>query len=608
MPYANGPIHLGHIAGAHLPADIHARWLGMMIGRQNVLFVCGSDDHGSTSELAALKEGKPVREKIAEIHRGQTECFERYQIGLDVYTGTSRPEVYPMHAELCQEFLRRAHAHGLLEKRTSQQWYDPEAKRFLPDRFVRGRCPNPKCDNTEAYSDECDVCGNQHAPTELLSPRSMISSATPEMRATTHWFLDMWAVSDVLLGWVGSKKKDWRPVVFADPYDTLQPSLRFARSHEAAYGEIAGALPAHKKKFGAGGKLVLQFSGRADLDRARAALASSDIPSEVADEWGHRSITRDIAWGIPVPPIDPDLEGKTLYVWPESLIAPVSFTKLALQKRGEAAERYADYWCDPSARVYQFIGQDNVFFYVLMQGAMWLSMQADPHRMPRPGELSMTDVLGVFHLQVEGEKMSKSRGNFYTAVQLLDEKGYTVDQLRYYLALLGLTEKPSDFDFGKLDERNKFLSGPMNAAFERPISAVHSKFGGRVPAGKLVDKIEADTVKMVQRYVKAMERANYASMLYELENYARKINSLFTQYKPHDDRHPLEQRSDALYSSFYVLKNLMIMLYPFVPGTMERVRESLRLPASVFRLDELGSPIPPDHEIGPKQPYFPTVE
>jgi methionyl-tRNA synthetase len=236
---------------------------------------------------------------------------------------------------------------------------------------------------------------------------------------------------------------------------------------------------------------------------------------------------------------------------------------------------------------------------------MWLGSQTDPHRMPVKGELQLSDIFGCFHLQVGGEKMSKSAGNFYTGDQLLEEKGYEPDQVRYYLALLGLADKPSDFDFQKFDERNRFLAGPMNAAFEKPISATHAKFGGRVPEGELLAKPVSDTVRMVQRYLFAMDKADYPSLLFDLENYARIINSLFTQYKPHDDRHPEPARRDALFTCFYVLKNLMIMLYPFVPNTMDRLRDSLRLPPSVFSIDELGKPIAAGHEIGAKQPYFP---
>lgn len=608
MPYANGPLHLGHLAGAHVPADIYARWLGMLIGRDNVLFVCGTDDHGSTSEVAALAAGRPIRAFIDDVHATQQRSLERYRIGVDVYSGTSRPDCFPTHVRNAHWFLRRLRARGLLSRRTSQQWFDPKLGRFLPDRLVRGRCPNPKCDNDDAFSDECNRCGKQYAPTELLSPRSTLSDAVPVMRDTLHLWLDMGAVSETLRVWVEGKKKTWRPTLTSDMLGYLHPSLRFDGEHEATYKTIKSALPPHKSKYALGKKVVLQFGNRADLDRARGILDENGIAAELADDWAHRAITRDVGWGIPLPPeLDGELAGKTLYVWPDSLIAPISFCQVALAARGDDPARVDEFWRDPDARICQFLGQDNAFFYVLMQGAMWLGTQDDPHRLPVRGELSLTDIFSCFHLTVGGEKMSKSRGNFVTADELLDARGYDADQVRYFLALLGLAEKPSNFEFETLDERNAFLAGPMNAAFERPIAAAHSKFGGCVPDGALLDKVAADTVRMVQRYVKAMDRADWPTLLFEIENYARTINSLFAQYKPHDDRHPEEGRRNALYSAFYVLKNLLIMLYPFVPATMERLRESLRLPREVFSVDELGTPIAAGHAVAAKQSYFPTV-
>lgn len=606
MPYANGPLHLGHLAGAHLPADIYARYQGMVIGRQNVMFVCGTDEHGSTSEVAALKKGVPIRQFIDEIHDTQKSTLERFAIGLDIYTGTSRPDCFPIHSEICGDFLTKLHSNGLLEKRTSRQWFDPVMQKFLPDRYVRGTCPNPKCGYAQAYSDECDRCGHQHQPDELIDPKSAISDATPEMRDTVHFWLNMWALSETLRVWIQGKQKTWRQSVLSDVLDKVLPSLRFDKELESAYKELKAKLPTHKSKYAPGKQVVLQFPSKPELELAIPILKENGIATELVDEWGHRSITRDIAWGIPVPPLDPEIQGKTLYVWPDSLIAPISFTQLALQKSGHDRNEYQEFWCHPDSRVVQFLGQDNVFFYVLMQGALWLGTQTDPHRLPEAGELQLTDIVGACHLMVSGEKMSKTVGNFYTGDQLLDDKGYSADQIRYYMALLGLSEKPSDFDFEKLDDRNRFLAGPMNAAFERPISAAHSKFGGCVPSGKLVGSVLQDTIRIVQRYVKAMDRADYPSLLFDIENYARTINSLFTQYKPHDDRHPEESRADALYSAFYVLKNLMIMLYPFVPTTMDRLRSSLRLPEGVFQLDELGVPIPGGHALGEKLPYFPT--
>jgi methionyl-tRNA synthetase len=606
MPYANGALHLGHLAGAQLPADIHARWMGMVIGRENVLFVCGTDDHGSTSELMAMREGRPVSEVISEIHGAQSEVLSRYNIDLDLYSGTSRPETISRHTARCQEMLNKLYNNEVLSKRTSEHWYDPEVDRFLPDRLVRGVCP--QCDDDRAYSDECDACGAKYDASDLLSPRSAVSSSTPELRASAHLWLDMWRPSHLIQAWVEQKGKAWRPIVSRPILDEIAPSLRFSRTLEERYKTFSKSLPKHKRKYGKQQMMLLQFKSKADMSQAREQLSVEGIEAEVVDGWAYRSISRDIPWGIPVPALDDELKDKTLYVWPDSLIAPIAFSEAALEARGEDPARYVDYWCDPEAKIYQFLGQDNVFFYVLMQTAMWIGSQEDMNRLPVAGELQLNEVFGCFHLSINGAKMSKSTGNFYTGAQLLDELEYDPDQIRYFLALQGLGEKPSDFDFEMLNARNAFLAGRMNAAFERPISATHSKFGGVVPEGKLIDKVELDTTRMVQRYLKAMTQANYPNMLYELENYARKINTLFNKYKPHDDRQPEDQRRDALLSAYYLLKNLMIMLYPFVPETMDRLRLSLNLPPEVFSVDQLGTGIESGHEISEMGHYFPAVD
>jgi methionyl-tRNA synthetase len=608
MPYANGPVHIGHLAGAHVPADIYARWMRMLIGADRVLFVCGTDDHGSTSELAALQAGKSIREFLDGIHAKQKETLQRYGVSLDTYTGTSRPECFPVHKDIVQDFLKRLDHNGMLEKRVSRQWYDPKLQRFLQDRFVRGECPNPKCDNKDAYSDECDRCGASFDPSELKNPRSALSDAIPELRDTLHWWLDMWKVSEELRTWIQTKEKKWRTGVYREVVETVLPGLRFDHVHEARYKELKETLPKHKSKYAAGKKIALTFENKADLLKGQHMLGEQGISSALIDGWAHRAISRDVGWGIPLPSeFGPEAQGKTLYVWPDSLIAPISFSTVALREKGLDAQQLKDFWCDPDARIYQFLGVDNVFFYVLMQGAMWLGTQADINRLPLKGEYQLNDVFSCFHLLVDGEKMSKSRGNFYTGDQLIDEMGYSVDQVRHYLALLSLPEKSSNFDFKHFGERNRFLAGPMNAAFEKPIAACHSKFEGRIPEGQLLDKVVQDTEQMLKRYFKSMEKGEFSTLLYAMENYARLINSLFTQHKPHDDRAPEQGRKDALYSCFYVLKNLMIMLYPFVPHTMEKLRDSLQLGPDVFRVEELGVPMAVGHAIGAKQEYFPAV-
>jgi methionyl-tRNA synthetase len=608
MPYANGPLHLGHLAGTHIPADIYSRFLRMLIGAENVLYVCGTDDHGSTSELSAMQAGKPVQEFIGEIHAKQKVTLKKYSIAMDVYTGTSRPECFPEHKELAQDFIRKLHKNGMLEKKTSRQWFDPKLSRFLQDRLVNGRCPNPKCENEKAYSDECEQCGTHYDPSELLNPKSTVSDGIPDLRDTVHWWLDMWKVSELLRTWIQTKEKTWRQALYNEVINTVLPALSFDNIHEAKYKELKETLPKHKSKYAAGKKVACTFENKEDMAKGIKLFAENGIPTTIQDSWAHRSISRDAPWGIPMPEdVDPEMKGKTLYVWPDSLIAPISFTKVALREKGRSSEEYTSFWKDPASRVSQFLGQDNVYFYVLMQGAMWIGSQEDITHLPKEGELQMTEILSCYHLMVEGEKMSKSKGNFFTGDQLIHEMGYTGDQVRYFLSLLTLAEKSSNFDRATLDERNKFLAGPMNAAFEKPISACHSKFDGKVPEGVLNEKVQLETANLIRKYLRSMDRAEYAVLLGLIENYARQINSLFTQFKPHDDRQPEDVRKNALYSCFYVLKNLMIMLYPFVPETMNKLRGSLNLPDSVFTIDELGTGIPAGHLIGTQVEYFPGV-
>ncbi len=601
MPYANGPLHIGHLAGAHVPADVYARFQRMLLGNENVLFVNGTDDHGSTSEVAAKKKGVSTEEFINDIHSMQSKTMERYHISLDVYTGTSRPENFEDHKNLCQEFLRDLYHNGRLNKRTSLQWFDPKLSMFLPDRYVTGKCPNEKCENTSAYSEECDACGKQYEASELIEPKSSVSDATPILKETDHFYLDMWQATDELKRWLDSKKRTWRKNVLAEVETTVMPTLAFTNKSEPKFKEIKDTLPKHKSRYAPGKKVAVAFETLEDLEVGKEKLTNAGIECELLDDWAHRSITRDVKWGIPVPTdLDESMVDKTLYVWPESLIAPISFSRVALKKQGlkgeELNKTIDSYWKNKDSKIYQFLGQDNIFFYVLMQGAMWLGTKKD---------WNMTEIFASYHLQVNGDKMSKSKGNFFTGDQLLEEKGYSSDQIRYFLSTLSLPEKNSNFDEETLKSRNEFLAGPLNAAFEKPISACHSKFNGVVPQGKLIGKTEKESAKVLPNYLRMMQKGDTAKILGMVENYARIINGLFTQFKPHDDRFDEQERKDALYSSFYILKNLVIMLHPVAPETMEKLRLSLNLPEDIYSIKNLENPFPRDHKIGIQTEYFP---
>jgi methionyl-tRNA synthetase len=607
MPYANAPLHIGHFAGTYVPADTYARFMRMLIGDENVLFVCGSDDHGSNSEVAAKKQGISTSEFVAKINDSQKRTLDNYSISMNLFSATSKPENMKYHKEVVSDILRKLHKNKMLSKKTSEQWYDPELSMFLPDRFVYGQCP--KCEDQKAYSEECDACGATYLASQLQNPKSTVSDSTPVLKDTDHFYLDMWKVADQLKPWIESKKKSWRKNVFLETYNTVIPSLMFSNKFEDTFKSLKTELPSHKSRYAPGKMIEVQFDNLSGLETAQELFSQNGIKSETNNAWANRSITRDVSWGVPVPTdIESGMDEKTFYVWPESLVAPISFTKLALEKQGKDPNEFKKYWHNPNAKIAQFIGQDNIYFYVLMQGAMWFGSQEEINRMPIEGELQLSDVFANYHLHIDGEKMSKSRGNFILADQYLDEWDYESDQVRYFLSLLSLPEKNSNFDFETFKQRNEFLAGPMNAAIEKTVSACHKKFDGIIPSGNLIGKTEKETKKIFQTYLKMMEKGDFPKILFMIENYTRIINGLFAQFKPHDDRHDEQERKDALFSSFFILKNVMIMLHPFVPSTMEKLRSTLNLNDDVYQISEFGKPINDGHKINPQTSYFPSEQ
>ncbi|MFW6189270.1 MAG: methionine--tRNA ligase [Planctomycetota bacterium] len=299
LPYSNGLLHVGHIAGAYLPADSFVRYL-RSCGRE-VLYVCGSDDYGVPVALTARKEGRTPREVAEHYSVEQKREFEGLGISMDIYGGTSATE---LHTEISQHFFLQLRENGYLEKRTSEQLYDPEAEMFLADRYVEGVCPY--CDSGGARGDQCEACGKMLDPVMLVQPQSVVTGATPEVRRTVHWFFQLPKFEDRLEEWIESRE-DWRPMV-----------------RNFCLGLLEQGLP-------------------------------------------ERAITRDLEWGIPVPlEDDPDAEGKVLYVWFDAPIGYVSFTALWCRQQGGDWRDYERWWKDEDAKIVHFIGEDNVVFHALI--------------------------------------------------------------------------------------------------------------------------------------------------------------------------------------------------------------------------------------------------
>ncbi len=302
LPYANGPLHIGHISGAYLPADIYVRYLK---GKGNdVAFVCGSDEHGAAITLQAKKDGISPQEIVDKYHEINKKAFEDFGINFSIYHRTSDE----LHHQTAQEFFRNLEMKGVFNKKTSEQFYDEENKQFLADRYISGECP--KCNAEEAYGDQCEKCGSTLSSDELINPKSTLSGNIPIKKETSHWYLPMQDHEKWLKNWIENGKlngenhhniKTWRSQVIGQ-----------------CKSWIDGGLQA-------------------------------------------RAMTRDLDWGVKVPV--KDAEGKVLYVW---LDAPIGYISATKQWAKDNGKNWKDYWKSEETNLIHFIGKDNIVFHCII--------------------------------------------------------------------------------------------------------------------------------------------------------------------------------------------------------------------------------------------------
>lgn len=296
LPYANGGVHIGHLAGVYVPADIYVRYLRLK--KQDVIFIGGSDEHGVPITLRAKKEGVTPQDVCDRYHKMIKDSFEEFGISFDIYSRTTSET----HNKFASNFFRKLYEDGKLIEKESDQYYDEEAHQFLADRYIMGTCPH--CGNPNAYGDQCEKCGSDLSPMELINPHSTISGSKPVVKKTKNWYLPLNEYQEWLKKWILEGHKEWRPNV---------------------YGQCKSWL---------------------DMDLQP------------------RAMTRDLDWGIPVPVEGAD--GKVLYVWFDAPIGYVSNTVELCEKDPERWGSWKKWWQDPETRLVHFIGKDNIVFHCLI--------------------------------------------------------------------------------------------------------------------------------------------------------------------------------------------------------------------------------------------------
>ncbi len=619
MPYGNKELHFGHVGGMYVHADCFARFLRDRIGAANVLFVSGTDCYGSPiveyhrQMTASGTFAGPIEEFVAQNHRRQKEVLDAYGISLDIFAASGLGRSKEVHAEFCGRFFKHLYDHGHLVKQSTPQFFDPKAGVFLNGRQVTGQCPVPGCKSETGYADECAL-GHPYEPRDLINPRSALTGETPEMRMVSNWYIDLEKFRAELTKWVKGRyeRPECRAFAVKAMEEFLEPPAIYVKpGQDDALAAVQGQLPAHTRTDDKNGSAKLVFTRLADRETAAALLNQAGIRSRNGKTLVPFRLTGNVAWGVPAPDLpeaadDPSLRGLTFWVWPESLWAPLAFTATCLEQRGQPLEAWRDWWCSKEAHVWQFIGEDNVYFYGPAEMCMFMGEQGkEPTAAPPDGQLQLPDLVVNNHILFFDKKASSSGAiKPPMARDLLNH--YTADQLRaHFLALgLGLRSvpfKPRPYNPGAdpregdpvLKEGN-LVSNVFNRAVRTCFYTVQKYFGGKLPAGEVSAETLAEARKTVLDYEQAMAKHEFHQVMAIMDTYLRNINKFWTsRVKPgaegSADDPVLRQ---TLIDAFHMVRTATVLMHPITPFGTEMIREYLGVGPEFWSWDRIFDPLP----------------
>ena len=521
MPYANGALHLGHLSGAYLPADIYVRYLRLQ--GCDVAYICGSDEHGAAITLRAKKEGISPKEIIDKYHYLNQQTFKDLGISFDYYHRTSEK----LHHETAQEFFKTLiDKGGELEERTTEQYFDEKFNQFLADRYITGECP--KCANPEAYGDQCEKCGSSLSPTDLKNPKSTLSGETPILKSTKHWYFRLDKHADWLREWIENGK--------------------------------AKGYPDHDPK--AWKKHVI-----------------GQCLSWLDDKEGlqPRSITRDLDWGIPVPL--EGAEGKVLYVWFDAPIGYISSTK---QWALENGKNWKDYWYGDNVNLVHFIGKDNIVFHCIIFPAMLKSHgeYALPINVPanqflnfEGQKFSKSKGWGIEqheYLEAFKDFPNKEDALRWALIRNMPESrdsDFKWDEFVDYYDK-DLADNLGNFINRVIVLTNSYFDGKVPAAV---IATDENGFAEKL-------KPVVDLVKTITAEIESFNFRNAAAALMELSSWGNQYLQDAAPWTVRKTDPDAEAIKESLFVSLQVVAALSVLCEPFIPFTSLRIRQLLNLP------------------------------
>ena len=512
-PYASAKIHVGNLTGAYLPADILARYHRLR-GR-DVLMVSGSDSHGTPVTVKADEEGTTPEEVYKRYHAEFIELFQKLGLTYDIFTSTHTRN----HFEVAKKLFLSLKENGYLYTETSKQWYSSEQERFLPDRYVEGTCYF--CGNTSARSDQCDNCGHLLEAEKLIDPKSKIDNSTPELRETTHFYLDLAKLEDEVAEFLRERQDYWRPNV------------------------------------------IRQSLGQIETEGLRG-----------------RPITRDLTWGIPVP-VD-GWDGKCMYVWFEAVIGYLS-SVVEWGLLHEDPDAWRHWWANETSKTLYCIGKDNIPFHAIIWPAELIGVgDSFDEKMgaekPQPLVLPF-DVPANEFMNLEGKKLSGSKNWAVWGLDFLER--YDPDPMRYYLTVNMPETRDSDWDWDEFYQRNNNeLVATWGNLANRVLSFAYKHWEGQVPdPGELR---EADTALLgtlqegFGQVEEKLEAVKLRAALSDAMRLAAEVNKYLDTSAPwFEIKEDKAQAAKSVYTAMQAIDWLKVLFSPFLPHTSQQLHETL---------------------------------
>lgn len=653
MPYGNKGLHFGHVGGVFVPADFYARFLRDRLGRENVIFVSGTDCYGSPIMEGFRKRQeaddykKHISDYVRENHDSQEADLASFGVSCDLYAGSALEPAVHIHERVTSEIIRRLHEKGALEKRSTKQFYDRKAGQFLNGRQVLGRCPIQGCKSEKAYADECDL-GHQFEPEELIAPKSALTGETPELVPVDNLYFDLPEHLEYLKTYAKQLEHDptVRSVVSKTMEEWLNPAqLYIQNKFREAFDAIEGGLPAHTVIEPEGNKssFTVAFPSWRERDEAHEMLNAGGVRFRSGKALVPFRITGNVEWGVPVPN-DCGCTDLTCWVWPESLWAPISFTRAVLARDAAKLEAagadpsglaecavsdaelvgdapamimaepeythasldWRDWWASEDARAYQFIGQDNIYFYCIAQSGMWEALDWN---------MQQSCVAANYHILYMGKKASSSS---QTPPPLAHEmlEHYTPEQLRAHWLSLGLGEKPVSFSPKAFDTRvsgkdkdgteilacndkrvidpvlkeGAMLTGVFNRLARSAFYGVAVKEGdespyrtGCIPAGAPSAKVSAETEQAILAFEQAMHTFELHHALGVCDEFLRAANKRWSDAsKAAKNAEDDKLMTQALVDAFHELRAATVLMHGIVPSGCEKICEHFAIAPEVF--------------------------